>query len=139
MSHLPNLAGPSIQTRSNIHNGCRQPQPLRSAYEEAVGDASRCHSKDAAPFDTEQLLARCMGHMEFVEQLLTSFEQRFPADVREIEQTLEEEDTRRLIRLAHQLKGASANIAAGPLETILADIEQAGREDHLGEIASHLA
>lgn len=86
--------------------------------------------------DLEQLLDRCMGHVDFAERLLTKFESRVPAAVEQIVQGAAAGDGAGVARVAHQLKGAAANVAAGRLHRVVSDIEEASLTDALGEIES---
>jgi HPt (histidine-containing phosphotransfer) domain-containing protein len=93
------------------------------------------------PLDLAQLEHRCMGRLDLVERLLASFERRFPEELLQIEQSLAEEDAPRLTQLAHQLKGASANVAAPLLAGWMQRLEraaQAGCWDEAGECLSQL-
>ena len=80
-----------------------------------------------------------MGNLAFAERLLASFDKRFVADVAQIEQNLAARNTAELVRVAHQLKGASANMSAPRLQRVAAEIEQHGRADRLDAIPEQLA
>jgi HPt (histidine-containing phosphotransfer) domain-containing protein len=78
---------------------------------------------DCVPLDLDELKRRCMGRMEFAHRLLDSFEKRFPDELQEIVNSLELEDSSRLARLVHQLRGTTANICALALTQIMQQIE----------------
>ena len=78
-----------------------------------------------APINCDELYRRCLGRIDFAERLLASFEKRFPIESAELLQTIDERDWPRAARLAHQLKGATANICAPGLRQIMQDVEQA--------------
>ena len=97
-------------------------------------------ANENAPLNFDQLVVRCMGRLELAERLLASFERRFPhSEVSQIEQSLEAGDMQAFVRLTHQLKGASANVSAPMLHSILKRIEEAGRVEQLEAIAAGLA
>jgi HPt (histidine-containing phosphotransfer) domain-containing protein len=91
------------------------------------------------PLELDDLTQRCLGSLALVERLLASFEQRFPIELCEIAQSLEAGDVPRLVRSAHQLKGAAANMSAPMLRSILEHVEHAARAENLTPIAGYLA
>lgn len=94
---------------------------------------------ELAPLDIEELFDRCMRKLELAERLLASFEQRFVAEMSVLEQSLAAGDKEQMVRVAHALKGASANMSARPLQQIAAHIEDLGRANRLEEIPAGLA
>jgi two-component system sensor histidine kinase/response regulator len=93
----------------------------------------------ATVLDTEDLMARCLGNLEFAERVLAMFQQRGNVDLAELEQAVAAEDIETVTRIAHRLKGASANVAAPGLRATAAEIEQAARQRSVEEIPAHLA
>jgi HPt (histidine-containing phosphotransfer) domain-containing protein len=100
---------------------------------EEISKAASSENGEAIPCNLEELKRRCMGHMDFVERLLQSFENRFPVEVLEIGKCLAERDISRTSRLVHQLKGATANICAPGLHQILLQIEGTIRAERFDE------
>jgi HPt (histidine-containing phosphotransfer) domain-containing protein len=96
--------------------------PPREAKVKA--DDSLAKWSENLPLDVDQLSRRCMGRMDFAERLLQSFEKRFPAELQEITNSLELEDSARLARLVHQLRGTTANICALALTQTMQQIEE---------------
>jgi len=86
----------------------------------------------------EELLARCMGNVEFAERVLDRFQQSFGADLAELEKGLDSENAEQVSSVAHRLKGASANVSAPGLCQWASEIEQLGRAARLSEIPTHL-
>ncbi len=107
-------------SRTEVAATC--PAPLRAP--KGKSDDSLAKWGDCLPLDFEELKRRCMGRMEFAERLLQSFEKRFPAELQEIANSLELEDSSRLARLVHQLRGTTANICAPALTQIMQQIEE---------------
>ena len=99
---------------------------------------SAAEARQIAPLDLEQLRRRCLDRLDLVERLLNSFERRFPLELAEIEHCLATEDVPRLIQLAHRLKGASANISAPKLHSLMQKMEQAARDGQLDAVAQWL-
>jgi HPt (histidine-containing phosphotransfer) domain-containing protein len=93
---------------------------------------------DTVPLDLAQLLHRCMGNLALAERLLASFEKRLTNDVSAISKSMAEQNSAALVRTAHQLKGASANMSAPGLQRAAAAIEDLGRQNRLGELAAEL-
>ena len=94
--------------------------------------------QDKAVFDAEELLARCLGKIELAERVLAAFHSRFDLDLSELREAVRSEDAEAVARVAHRLKGASANVAAEELRTRAAGIEQLARCGGLPEVPGHL-
>jgi HPt (histidine-containing phosphotransfer) domain-containing protein len=90
------------------------------------------------PLKHEELIARCLGNLDFAERVLTKFQERFEADLTELEAELVSGNTDRVARLAHRMKGASANTAATGLHTEASCIEELARSDQKEEISLRL-
>ncbi len=93
---------------------------------------------DGLPLNLNELHHRCMGRTDFAERLLDSFEKRFPEELQEIVNSLELEDSSRLARLVHQLRGTTANICAPALTQILQQIEELIESRRVTEISRWL-
>jgi HPt (histidine-containing phosphotransfer) domain-containing protein len=96
-----------------------------------------CH-REPAVFDREDLLARCLGKLEFAERVLAKFTSRFDLDLDQLEQALRSEDPETIAHVAHRLKGASANVGAGRLREKAAEIEESARRGCLVEIPKRM-
>jgi HPt (histidine-containing phosphotransfer) domain-containing protein len=86
----------------------------------------------------DELVRRCMGRIELAERLLSSFDQRFPVELAEIERCLLAGDAPTAARLSHQLKGASGNVSAVALHAVASQIEHAVRSGDLNDARSRL-
>ncbi len=91
-----------------------------------------------SPFDADELVARCLGNLEFVQRVLAKFQERLDADLTELDEAVLAADAERIARVAHRLKGASANVAAHGLRQRAAGIEELARQRSLDEIPSEL-
>lgn len=94
--------------------------------------------QDTNAFELEELLARCMGKLDFAQRLLLRFEGRLEDDLDELEQHISAGDSSGIAQVAHRIKGASANISAPRLHEQATNIEQLARADQLEEIAACL-
>ena len=65
--------------------------------------------------DVDELLARCLGNLEFAERILAIFQDRCSTDLDDLERAIEAEDLERVAGITHRLKGACANAAAHSL------------------------
>jgi HPt (histidine-containing phosphotransfer) domain-containing protein len=90
--------------------------------------------KAAMPLDFPQLVKRCLGNVALAERLLSNFEQRFETELSRLRDGMQAQNSQLVARVAHQLKGAAANLAAGGLQQISAEIEQRGRADRWDEV-----
>ncbi len=75
----------------------------------------------------DELLARCLGNISFATRILAKFQDRFEEDLVELDKALLAQDAEAVARIAHRIKGASANVAAAQLHESSAEIEQSGR------------
>jgi CheY-like chemotaxis protein len=81
--------------------------------------------------DYEELLARVMGKRALADRLIGMFHQRVATDLAEIEAAITAGDPKAIEATAHRLKGSAANVSAGAIRAIAADLEAAGRERNL--------
>ncbi len=88
--------------------------------------------------DLDDIIARCMGNLDFVQRILVKFHQQAGKDLDELAAGLESADARHIAQVAHRLKGASASVAATRLREVVATIEQLGRSENLSEVPDHL-
>jgi len=91
-------------------------------------------STDMTPIAYDELAARCLERIDFIERVLHSFSGRFEEDLKQLEREIEAEDGRAIAQLAHKMKGACGNTAAHELHCHVSKIEQLAREDRLVEI-----
>lgn len=111
------------------------PSPLGPGAKAARRIMATDHAdQETAALDYDQLLARCLGNLDFAERILTKFQQRFGEELKQIEQGLNLVDPEQIARVAHSLKGASATVAAPGLAAEMAGIESLARASRLEEI-----
>ncbi len=92
----------------------------------------------AMVIDVEDLMDRCLGNIEFARRILAVLQELGDENLAGLEEALAAEDADAIARLAHCLKGASANASALGLRAQAAEIEHAARQCSLGEIPAHL-
>ncbi len=109
------------------------------AQSTAMNSAASSSTTDVVAFDRDELVQRCLGSLALVERLLSRFDERFPIEVAQIDDSLSAGDTTTAARLAHRLKGAAANISAPALRNVLQQIEDSARADRMDQIASRMA
>ena len=90
--------------------------------------------RTSSAFELEELVERCMGNLEFVERVLTKFQQRFGEQLEELEQAVAQRDAERLVLVAHRLKGESASVAAAALRDRAGEIERLGRAGQVSNV-----
>ncbi len=78
-------------------------------------------------FCRDELVARCLGNLDFAKRTLTRFRQDFAGGLVELRQAVEEGEPERIATIAHRLKGASAIVAAHRLRHWSGTIESLGR------------
>jgi HPt (histidine-containing phosphotransfer) domain-containing protein len=95
-------------------------------------------TKSSSVLDRDALLERCLGNLEFVERVLARFQERAEQDLEELEKVVELHDVEQVARIAHRIKGSSANVSAEGLQQEAGKIEELGRSGHLADIPAHL-
>ena len=80
-------------------------------------------SSSAAVLNLDGLHNRCMGNLDLVQRVLHAFQQRLPEELEELEEVLELGDAKQIARIAHRIKGNSANVSAEGLRQAAAEIE----------------
>jgi HPt (histidine-containing phosphotransfer) domain-containing protein len=88
-------------------------QPAESAYSDVL--------------DIERLRNRCMGNIDLLQRVLDQFSKRLPEELAELERALELSDSEQVARIAHRIKGTSANVSAERLQHAAAEIESLSR------------
>ncbi len=106
-------------------------RPHGAASAEGVGAEPQ---PDVAVVDYSDLVARCMGNLEFAEKILGKFEERLEEDLGLLENEVNQHDAAGIARVAHRLKGASANVSASRLCDVLSRLEQLGRTEQLQQV-----
>ena len=85
----------------------------------------------ALSIDLPSLLDRCVGSIEVASKVLAQFEKQLDSNVRGIEQSVAAGEAAETAKLAHALKGTSANLSAPGISTVAAELEQMGRNADL--------
>ena len=84
-------------------------------------------SSDPSILAMDELVERCMGNLEFAERVLSKFLNRFDEELDELQHGVEAENAEEIARVAHRLKGASANVGAPGLRDRAAAVESLAR------------
>lgn len=84
-------------------------------------------TKTRDPLAYEQLVARCMGNIDFAQRILAKFLVKFDEDLDRLRQGVAAGDAELVALTAHRLKGSSANVAATELAKVVGDIEHLAR------------
>ena len=84
--------------------------------------------------NTGELLARCLGSVDFATRVLAKFQDRFGIELAQMEKDLSANNMDDFVLIAHRIKGATANISAPQLHQSAAKIERLGRDDRVEEL-----
>jgi PAS domain S-box-containing protein len=101
----------------------------------ASGPLSSAVPPDPAPIDHPELLRRCMGRRELAARLVAKLVGQAARDIEAAVHAVQRNDATALMIAAHRLKGAAANVAAGGLQRVAADLEILGRAGSLAGAA----
>jgi HPt (histidine-containing phosphotransfer) domain-containing protein len=85
--------------------------------------------------DSKALLARCLNNLDFVERILTLFEDRGAVELTKLDEALMIGDAETVGRIAHRLAGACANAAAFDLQICAANVRKAVNKNSTEETA----
>lgn len=108
-----------------------QPQPPEQLPRVLRSDLPGVRQSTSDPVDFEALLDRCQGDWDFIEEILTMFDERSDEMLDQLEQSIAARDAGAVARVAHQLKGAAGNIAFVPVQQLAANLEQLGKREEL--------
>jgi CheY-like chemotaxis protein/HPt (histidine-containing phosphotransfer) domain-containing protein len=87
--------------------------------------------QDEKPLDLDSALSRFQGDRAFFTEMCQEFVAGLPKRMTELREALGADNASTLGRLAHNLKGVSANFSAGPLTSLALELETCGREEDL--------
>lgn len=76
-------------------------------------------------FSTKPLEDRLMGDQEMVQLILSSFLEDIPKQLEQLQESLNQADWHTVSRIAHTIKGASANVGADEFSLLASHLEQA--------------
>lgn len=84
-------------------------------------------------------MARCLGNLEVLERVVSIFQTEFTHDLDSLEALVDSPGAgEQIARVAHRMKGASANVAANKLNRCVAEIEQLARKEQVHELRLRL-
>ena len=84
--------------------------------------------RESTPVDKKQALVNCDGDEELFREIVQIFLEDTPKRIEALSQAVAADDADQIQKAAHGLKGASANLAAGPLRQASQALEKAGRD-----------
>jgi len=94
---------------------------------------SKIQNSAADPIDYADALDRAMGDEAFLEALIRQFLDGLGGQIDQMADSLERGLTAVLAGQAHTLKGAAANLSAGPLSMVALEMEQAARDEDVNK------
>ena len=95
-------------------------------------------SQTAMVIDVEDLMDRCLGNIDLARRILVVCQEFGDENLAGLKEAIAAKDAEAIARLAHGLKGASANAAALGLRAQAAEIEHAARQCSLNEMPACL-
>jgi len=103
---------------------------LASADADGLLAAADPGSSGSEVVNYQELVQRCLGNLALAERLLAKFQDRFEADLKELEKLVLARRGGEVAQVAHRMKGAAASMSASRLRELAARIEALGRADH---------
>ena len=88
--------------------------------------------------DIDAALPRFYNDMDFFREMCGDLVAHLPDRLSQMEAALQSNDGNTLYRLAHNLKGVSANFNAGPLTSLAAQLEALGKVEDISPAAKLL-
>jgi HPt (histidine-containing phosphotransfer) domain-containing protein len=89
--------------------------------------------------DLDQALARVGGDRELYYELLDMLVEDAPGEIGEMREAIGRGNAEEVERTAHSLKGAAANLGAGPLRDVALWLETLGRDGRLATAEAAVA
>jgi len=109
------------------------------ANEPALKTAGSDNPDDLPVLRFDDFVERCMGDANFARSVLDKFAAQATGLLGDITNAVDAHDADDLARLAHTLKGASANVEAQRLNAVAKRLEQLGKQASLDQSAQLLA
>ncbi len=106
-------------------SGAIQRQMEKRAGEEKVGGVLSASSGGKPVFNRGELLDRLGGNQELLKEVIQVFLNDVPLQIENLKKRLAEEEKAAVVRQAHTLKGAAANIGAERVRETAWELEQA--------------
>ena len=91
----------------------------------------------STPIDVLSILERCMHDARVVERILQTFRHQVPLTMGNLRRQIDAGVTTEVARLAHSVKGASANISADALRDAACQLEQLAKSATLDGASSY--
>ncbi len=88
---------------------------------------AECLDRFASIIDTDELVNRCMGNIDFASRILQLLSAQCDTEIDALERALQLNHSDDACRIAHRLKGAFANAAAHRLSQLADDVCRAAR------------
>lgn len=86
----------------------------------------------------DELLARCVGRVDLAQRVVDTFVQQLKVDVPRLVELVREGEVEEAARMAHRIKGSSANVAAESLRKCAELIEQLAKQGDLADEQTEL-
>jgi HPt (histidine-containing phosphotransfer) domain-containing protein len=80
-----------------------------------------------AVFERQQLIERCRGKMDLAERLIQLLVDSLPNELEDLRSAMKAEDTSRIAKQSHRLKGMASNMCADRLSAAAAMLERSAR------------
>lgn len=111
--------------------------PAPTSMEEAHSTRAD-NGKGVVPIEASDLLARCRGKRELATRLLKMFAGTVDKQLVELKNALARSEWEVFTRVAHTIKGSSANLAAQPVSVVASELERVGQAMDMGAAVSML-
>ena len=93
--------------------------------------------EDARIFDKKILMETFDNDEDLISEILDSFIAAVPRYLSELQKSMKENNCEAVFRMAHTIKGSSANIAAYGIREVALQIEMAGKNGEIEKAESH--
>ncbi|WP_442877386.1 response regulator [Desulfolutivibrio sp.] len=96
-----------------------------------------CDDPEPAAFDKAAMLCRMMDDEDLARQIVMAFLDDVPKRIRSLQENIQSGNCEAAERIAHCVKGASANVSAERLRAMASKIEQAGKTGNLSLLKTY--
>lgn len=105
-------------------------RPNRMEARAGQVEAAPATASDGVPpaIDITSLLGRCLGNIDLIVRVLSSFRNAGRADFERLQHAVQRLDFDTVVEVAHRFKGAAGNVSAPGLRRIAMSMERLGRD-----------
>lgn len=132
--------------RAGMNGFCTKPVNQEKLLEHLesylTAKANISHRKERAPapppFNVEDVLGRCLNKPAIARLVVEKFEEQIKHDLKALQQSVESNEFKETVAIAHSLRGAASMVSAQEVVDLAYQLEQMGRKEDLTSASASL-